>query len=174
MQDALQVSCLQSVYKPNTSPRKRARLWWKILHHITYPGTTYVIYMQPATRVTLGSSTNNDTVMEDTSGEANKDDVLPPHIFFNFECMQETGAHAPTFCIAHKVCSQCLDQKDVKSCQRCGDRQSISYGPNTTREFCEWLFEERNAGAIVICHNFKGYDSYFITFTITSSYHRSY
>ncbi|CAC5385562.1 unnamed protein product [Mytilus coruscus] len=31
---------------------------------------------------------------------------------------------------------------------------------NTTNELCQWLFSGDNNGATVLCHNFKGYDSF--------------
>ena len=33
-------------------------------------------------------------------------------------------------------------------------------GSDTTQKFCNWLFSAENYGATVLCHNFKGYDSY--------------
>ena len=46
------------------------------------------------------------------------------------------------------------------SCDQCGSSELIFSGPETTTLFCKWLFSEENVGATVICHNFKGYDSY--------------
>ena len=31
--------------------------------------------------------------------------------------------------------------------------------PNTTEHICQWFFSGENEGAMVIAHNFKGYDS---------------
>lgn len=42
----------------------------------------------------------------------------------------------------------------------CGKNERVFQGLETTEQFCQWLFSEQNAGATVICHNFKGYDSY--------------
>jgi hypothetical protein len=33
-------------------------------------------------------------------------------------------------------------------------------GINTVDEFCKWLFSGENNDATVLCHNFKGYDSF--------------
>ena len=33
-------------------------------------------------------------------------------------------------------------------------------GVDTSHNFCQWLFSAENYGATVLCHNFKGYDSY--------------
>merc|ERR1711962_330723 len=96
------------------------------------------------------------------SNEGKSDDKQTSHIFFDFECIQETGIHEPNLCVAQKVCCECLDQEDVTCCRRCGKREHVFRGENTQRDFCEWLFGEENAGSIVLCHNFKGYDSFFI------------
>ena len=45
-------------------------------------------------------------------------------------------------------------------CERCGENEHVFKGNNTTVDFCQWLFSEVNYGAKVLCHNFKGYDSY--------------
>ena len=90
-------------------------------------------------------------------GEA-EDDVTS-YIFFDFECVQETGVHEPNLCITHKVCHKCLSEEQLASCSQCGQRERVFAGPNTRLEFCKWLFSEQNAGTIVLCHNLKGYDS---------------
>ena len=110
------------------------------------------------------------------------------YIFFDFECRQDdqihcdkgympgennkcsnckmstcgTFKHVPNLCVVHKVCDICLD-KDISStskCDHCGPNERIFSGPETTTLFCKWLFSEENVGGTVICHNFKGYDSY--------------
>ena len=97
--------------------------------------------MQPA----MDSKNINveDTVVDDNEGkdqdEKDAQDMTGSYIFFDFECMQETGIHEPNLCIAHKVCVECLDQEDA-TCKRCGDRERVFEGPNTQTEFCEWLF----------------------------------
>lgn len=50
---------------------------------------------------------------------------------------------------------------DIRSiCKSCGKNERVLQGLNTTEEFCEWLFSKQNVGATIICHNFKGYDTY--------------
>ena len=92
----------------------------------------------------------------------NDDDDVTSYIFFDFECVQETGVHEPNLCIAQKVCSGCSTGDTLKSCGRCGKKERVFCGPTTRENFCQWLFSEENAGSIVLCHNFKGYDSYFV------------
>ncbi|XP_061170447.1 uncharacterized protein LOC133179772 [Saccostrea echinata] len=46
--------------------------------------------------------------------------------------------------------------------ETCGLREEIFSGPDTANTFCLWLFNENNAGAIVIAHNMRGYDGVFI------------
>jgi hypothetical protein len=53
--------------------------------------------------------------------------------------------------------------KDVTSfsnCSNCGLNERVFSGRNTMDMFCKWLFSGENNGATIICHNFKGYDSY--------------
>lgn len=110
------------------------------------------------------------------------------YIFFDFECTQdnllecESGylpdennkcircrkiwcgsfLHQPNLCVVQKVCSHCIDQRLTceSECSHCGKNELVFTGDQTTQLFCQWLFSEENVGATVICHNFKGYDSY--------------
>ena len=110
------------------------------------------------------------------------------YIFFDFECRQDyqvqcdkgympdknnkcsnckmstcgTFAHVPNLCVVHKVCDVCLgnDVSPISKCSHCGLNERVFSGDDTTTLFCKWLFSEENVGATVICHNFKGYDSY--------------
>ena len=70
----------------------------------------------------------------------------PKYLFFEFECMQETGIHVPNLVVV---------QDDMGN-------EKVFRGPNTRDEFCDWLFSEDHREAICIAHNLKGYDSYFI------------
>ena len=67
-------------------------------------------------------------------------------LFFDYECTQEDGIHKPNLCIIHN---------------EAGD-EWIFEGKNTNVEFCKWLFSKEHQGCIVVAHNFKGYDGYFI------------
>ena len=129
------------------------------------------------------------TVEEDCQINSKRKQTLPlKYIFFDFECRQDdqiqclkgyrpnklnkcsncghstcgTFAHIPNLCVVHKVCSHCLDKpiSSSSSCDQCGSNELVFSGPETTTLFCKWLFSEENVGATVICHNFKGYDSY--------------
>ncbi|XP_052090772.1 zinc finger protein 160-like [Mytilus californianus] len=111
------------------------------------------------------------------------------YIFFDFECTQDDllecpdgyqpggdnsgckncgttkcGAyeHKPNLCVVHKVCVECLKQEVTQQseCKICGKNELVFSGINTTNEFCQWLFSGNNNGATVLCHNFKGYDSF--------------
>lgn len=110
------------------------------------------------------------------------------YIFFDFECTQDfrlecndgylTGEankcvnchsswcgsfeHRPNLCVVHSVCSLCMtgDINSTSTCEKCGFNEHVFSGPETATHFCQWLFSEENFGATVICHNFKGYDSY--------------
>lgn len=110
------------------------------------------------------------------------------YIFFDFECTQDdqlecedgylpdenskcsrcnkawcgSFQHQPNLCVAQKVCSQCILSEITpdSSCSSCGKNERVFRGNQTTQLFSKWLFSEENVGATVICHNFKGYDSY--------------
>ena len=43
-----------------------------------------------------------------------------------------------------------------------GKRQKIFQGKDTTKEFCDWLIDEKNMNSTVIAHNGRAYDGYFI------------
>ncbi|CAG2185008.1 unnamed protein product [Mytilus edulis] len=123
-----------------------------------------------------------DTVDEDET----KNQV---YIFFDFECTQDdlvecedgfkpergtskcknckkskcgTYEHKPNLCVVQQVCLECLkeDLTPLSVCENCGKNELIFSGMNTTYDFCQWLFSGENNGATVICHNFKGYDSF--------------
>ena len=52
--------------------------------------------------------------------------------------------HKPNLCVAHKVCSLCID-KEVTSdrvCQKCVKNETIFSEDNTADDFCNWLFSK--------------------------------
>ena len=110
-------------------------------------------------------------------------------IFYDFECQQEDGIHKPNFVVVQTVCDICesqpIDEKAVcykcgarcnicgkfnkkeneyerNPCTGCGQRQKIFQGKDTTKEFCDWLIDEKNMNSTVIAHNRRAYDAYFI------------
>ena len=110
-------------------------------------------------------------------------------IFYDFECVQESGTHSPNFVVAHSICPKCesepvtsdatcsncgsrcpkCDQFDEKEqewerypCKGCGKRQVIFSGKETCYNFCKWLISEQHKNVIAIAHNARGYDAYFI------------
>nr|XP_022294902.1 uncharacterized protein LOC111105016 [Crassostrea virginica] len=98
------------------------------------------------------------------------------YIYFDFECTQEKGLHVPNLCVAHRVCQSCHHLPVDQYCKRCesfGPRRHIFRGPTTLKDFMDWLLATTphaqgyasamvNREAIVIAHNFKGYDGQFI------------
>ncbi|XP_061170591.1 uncharacterized protein LOC133179932 [Saccostrea echinata] len=97
------------------------------------------------------------------------------YIYFDFECMQENGIHVPNLCVAHRVCQHCghLPIEDpCPHCQHMGPRQHVFQGSNTLKDFMDCLLQTTPKGnnqsvflhdqAIIIAHNFKGYDGQFI------------
>ena len=135
----------------------------------------HMCYMQPV---------SNETSLKKTSDKKGKFQ----YIFFDFECTQDdvlecehrytdgrnekcghcktswcgTFQHVPNLCVVHKVCEVCLNRPVTPEsfCKSCHKNERVFQGFETTEKFCQWLFSEENSGATVICHNFKGYDSY--------------
>lgn len=70
----------------------------------------------------------------------------PKYLFFDFECMQDTGIHVPNLVVAQDENGQ----------------ESVFSGPDARDKFCDWLFSEDLRGTVCIAHNLKGYDAYFI------------
>lgn len=79
--------------------------------------------------------------------------------------------------MAHRVCQHCDHLTVDQTCCRCkhfGPRRHLFRGPETLKQFMEWLFQTQppatqksqsqllHQDAIVIAHNFKGYDGQFI------------
>ena len=102
-------------------------------------------------------------------------------IFFDFECMQETGIHIPNFCVAHRACKQCIQEPIFSHCPYCskipGGREKIFRGSNTLAEFAQWIlnpidetwspediecYGDCHCHATVMAHNFSGYDGQFL------------
>ena len=83
-----------------------------------------------------------------------KNEKFEGFIFFDYEAYQENSFHVPNIVIAHKVCVNCLDKKEM--CKEVCEK--ICVDNNDT--FCEWLFNQKHF--IAIAHNAKGYDSIFI------------
>jgi hypothetical protein len=136
----------------------------------------HLCYMQPVT--------DNPTPSE----KCKEKDECMSYIFFDFECTQDeilqceegytevkngkcghckkswcgSNQHRPNLCVAQKVCGLCLQYPVTpkSTCRACGKNEQVFQGMETTDNFCKWLFSEENASATVICHNFKGYDSY--------------
>ena len=111
-------------------------------------------------------------------------------VFFDFECMQDTGKHVPNLVVAQTSCPLCQDftldeQLKCSECGyrcsgcasmsegvfatepcgetfECGSRRKCWKGPNCRDDFCTWLLSNQNKHAKVFAHNAKGYDAYFI------------
>ena len=105
-------------------------------------------------------------------------------VFFDFECIQESGKHVPNLVVVQTSCASCEAKtfQEKVSCVQCGYRCSVCSTleiPCTNRaecglrrkiwkgvtcrdHFCSWLLSETNRNAKVFAHNAKGYDAYFI------------
>ena len=112
-------------------------------------------------------------------------------IFSDFESMVNiSGDHIPNLVIVQSICENCSNVTRVKpnskcnvcgsrckkcdkwnkertafkydACMGCGNREVIFHGPNTVNKFCTWLFSEQHVNVIIIAHNARAYDAYFI------------
>lgn len=142
-----------------------------------YVGENHLCYMKP---IELDEECDDENIK--------KREKQTKYIFFDLECTQDSRLgcedgylpgvhnkcvnckkswcgsmeHKPNLCVVHKVCNLCM-QHDVtpsSKCSKCGPNERVFSGPNTIDLFCQWLFTHENKGATVLCHNFKGYDSY--------------
>jgi len=111
------------------------------------------------------------------------------HLYFDFECEQDSGQHIPNFLVAETTCDHCKDQVLDKEatctycgngcdlcnkrgpktkefacapCTGCGNRYVTFEGINCHQQFSEWLFTEQHRGMTAIAHNARGYDAYFL------------
>lgn len=116
---------------------------------------------------------------------------LDKFIFFDFECIQETGIHVPNMVVMQTSCSKCGDATVSEStsctncgyrCEKCGvrtrgskefkhqpcannicgKRRHVWSGVNTRDQFGKWLLTPQNKDAKVFAHNARSYDSYFV------------
>ena len=96
-------------------------------------------------------------------------------IFYDFETTQETEVsentflHKVNFCVAQKVCSECLNEKfDMNECRFCRGCMTKIFddGEKTLDNFVEYVLETQQFSniekVIVIAHNSKGFDCQFI------------
>ncbi|XP_028393188.1 uncharacterized protein LOC114517600 [Dendronephthya gigantea] len=94
----------------------------------------------------LDNEAHEDNEPSEDNQPSENDSAYNQLLFFDFECTQESGTHAPNLCVVHDELGN----------------ENIFRGERTKEDFCEWLFRKENAGSIVIAHNFQGYDGYFV------------
>lgn len=82
---------------------------------------------------------------DEESEEAEEEDQF--YIYFDIECMQDTGRHEPNLLVA-----MTSDE----------DQPHIFEGRSCVKDFCSWLFTPEHRGARVVAHNLQSYDSYFV------------
>ena len=130
----------------------------------------------------------HDCFMRAEASEVEVDKML----FFDYECMQNTGVHIPNLVVAMSSCSVCENNPvtDESKCSECGSRceycatwnekeKDFERKPCTnSKSKCGYrkrVFSKSNVNAdfykflitghrnfTVVAHNSKGYDSYFI------------
>ena len=104
-------------------------------------------YMQPVGTKANETVESDDDMLDSECDEADENESSYNQLlFFDFECIQESGTHVPNLCVVHDEAGN----------------EKVFRGEKTKDDFCEWLFQKENADSIVIAHNFQGYDDYFI------------
>ena len=129
----------------------------------------HLCYMQPLKPKKSKAKrprTINETVIncdEDPDFEEQTASSALKYIFYDFECIQETGIHVPNLCIAYIVCSICWENPIGEGCSFCGDqRRHVFEGRETLSLFCRWLFNGDHQKSICIAHNAQAYDLMFV------------
>ena len=88
------------------------------------------------------------------------------YYFYDFESVADAadrGRHTPNLCVVHRTCALCMDRSMERACDEdCGRERRVFKGEKTLTEFCEYLFDGKNAGAVCIAHNAGSYDMQFV------------
>ena len=58
-------------------------------------------------------------------------------------------------------CKLCQDKKKAP-CEGCGQREVVFKGEDTNQKFCSWLFHKQHKSFVIIAHNLKSYDGFFL------------
>ena len=86
-------------------------------------------YMQPE-RSRISERAESDDLFDSEADETNDNDsTYNQLLFFDFECIQESGTHIPNICVVHDEAGN----------------EHVFRGENTKDDFCEWLFQKENA-----------------------------
>ena len=91
-----------------------------------------------------------EEVSEEDSGEQEREEEPPLFVYFDVEARQDTGIHEANLVVAE------TDQNDEQHSFR---------GESCIEDFVKWLEDVQEMSGrklIVVAHNFKGYDSYFL------------
>uniref|UniRef100_A0ABD2W618 DNA-directed DNA polymerase n=1 Tax=Trichogramma kaykai TaxID=54128 RepID=A0ABD2W618_9HYME len=91
------------------------------------------------------------------------------YIFFDFETLQDsayknhttTTAHIPTLCICHQVCSDCIQDDDMKNmCSTCGIREYV-FQNDPIGQLLDIAIREKTKFKKIVClsHNGSSYDT---------------
>ena len=82
----------------------------------------------------------------DDEEEEREEEQKTNFLFFDSECMKETGVHVPNLVVV----------------QDADGHEWVFKRANTCKDVNDWLFGGSMDGFVCIAHTFKGYDSYFI------------
>lgn len=86
------------------------------------------------------------------------------YIFYDFECMMgEGGRHVPNLCVAHRVCTLCMEfpMNDASVSCDCKRERVIFEGEDALVKFGEYVLNGRRK-AICLAHNSSAYDGHFL------------
>uniref|UniRef100_A0ABD2WZ65 DNA-directed DNA polymerase n=1 Tax=Trichogramma kaykai TaxID=54128 RepID=A0ABD2WZ65_9HYME len=101
--------------------------------------------------------------------EAERNNSKYLYIFFDFETRQDsayknhstTTVHIPTLCIAHQVCSDCIQDDDMKNmCVTCGIREYV-FQNDPVAQLLGIAIREKTKFKKIVClsHNGSSYDT---------------
>ncbi|KAF2894175.1 hypothetical protein ILUMI_11998 [Ignelater luminosus] len=93
-------------------------------------------------------------------------------VFFDLETRQEklksdnsyVKIHEPNLCVTMHCCSECYENYELKTCNKCDNRENIFFEDNCISKFIDYLMEIRTKFNRVVCiaHNGQAFDTQFI------------
>ena len=102
---------------------------------------THQCYLQPE-RTRASETADSDDMFDSEADENSNDSSYNQLLFFDFECIQESGVHVPNLCVVQ-------DEAGIEHVFKVEIRKMT---------FVSGCFRKK----IVVAHNFQGHDGYYI------------
>lgn len=80
-----------------------------------------------------------------------------PTILFDCESTKELNYHQINFIISRRMCKECIKNFSTIPCFNCEEKEF-----KNEKDFCEYLFMQRNKNRVCLSHYEKGYDTQFV------------